>query len=140
MIIKETINIKEIKSILCHKDIFDLSKDGVKIKAEDFEPPLNNVLYVGGYDKENIFALSCFHKFKDGLKFHPHVLKSHRYKYAREFVRYTATMLKCNIYIEIPEKRRDLFNLASKLGFDSLVNNKPSTNNHKILMRLEWDL
>jgi len=135
LIIEETNNPEEIKSILCHKDIFDLSRDNKKVNVEDFEPPMDNVFYVGGYEGNKIFALSCFHQFKGGLKFHPHVLKSHRQRYGREFVQYTASMLKCILYIEIPEKRKDLFNLAKKLGFDSLANNKDQAN-HKILMRL----
>lgn len=133
MIIKRTKNIEEIKSILCDKDIFNRIIGDKEIKPEDFDPPLENVVYIGGYEDNRIFAVSCFHKFRDGLKFHPHVLISYRLKYGREFVRYTATMLKCKLYVEIPRSRKRLINLARKLGFDSLVNNKDST---KTLMRL----
>lgn len=136
MIVKQTTNIEEIKSILFHNDILELNEQ-INIDKDDFNFHTDKIYYVGGYDKEKIVALACFNQFRDGLRFHPNVLKSYRQRYGREFVRYTATMLKCIIYIEIPEKRRDLFNLARKLGFDSLANNKDSTGNHKILMRLE---
>jgi len=134
LIVKETRNIDEIKSILCHEDIFNDISEGVNVKPEDYEPPLTNAIYIGGYDKGKIFALACFHKSKGRLMFHPSVLKSYRQRYGRQFVAYTATMLKYSIYIEIPNTRKDLFNLATKLGFDSVANNKDSTDT---VMRLK---
>lgn len=126
MIIKETKDKEEIKKILCHKDIFNLSKDGLNIKVSDFKPPLDDVVYIAGYEKGKPFGLAVFHRFKDGVKYHPNILKSHRRKYGRDFVKKTVSMLKCNIYIEFPKNRKDLFNLAIKFGFDSYANNKDS--------------
>lgn len=133
MIIRETKNIEEIKSILCHPEIFNRIKGNHYIDADNFIPPLDDVLYFGGYD-DGIFGVSCFHSYRDGLKFHPNVLPSYRLKYGRDFVKLSLSMVKCKIYIEIPKERKRLFNLAEKLGFDSISNNKDSTNT--ILMRL----
>lgn len=135
MNVRQTTDIDEIKSILCHDDIFNDISEGLDVKPEDYEPPLADTIYIGGYEKDKIFALACFHPFRDGLKYHPNVLKSHRQSHGRRFVSYTVTMLKCCIYIEIPETRKDLFNLATKLGFDSVANNKDSTDT--VTMRLK---
>lgn len=133
MIVKPTKDIDEIKRILCHPDIFRNICGDYDIKPEEFIPPMKDVVYLGGYDRE-IFAVSCFHPFKDGLKFHPNVLPKYRLQHAKDFVKQSITMVKCRLYIEIPKKRKRLFNLAHKLGFDSIVNNKDSTNH---LMRLQ---
>ncbi len=135
MIIRETKDTEEIKSILCHKDIFGYISEGAEVKPKDYNPPLDEIIYIGGYENGKIFALACFHPFKDGLKFHPNVLKSYRLKYGRRFVSYTVNMLKCKLYIEIPRNRKDLFNFATKLGFDSVANNKDSTDT--VTMRLK---
>lgn len=135
MIVARTTDINEIKSILCHENIFSYISEGTNVESQDYEPPMADVLYLGGYEKDKIFALACFHAFRDGLKFHPNILKGYRLKYGRRFVEYTATMLKCCLYIEIPEARKDLFNFATKLGFDSIANNKDSTDT--VIMRLK---
>jgi hypothetical protein len=122
MIVRETKDEKEIKSILLHEDI----KKHIGGKdMQDFKMP-DDCYYLGGYEDDKIFAVSCFHKFKDGLKFHPNILKSHRLKYGREFVSLCLTMVKCKMYIEIPKARKELFNFSKKNGFDSIRNNKDS--------------
>ena len=108
MIVRETTDIEEIKSVLCHKDIFSYISEGVDIEPEEYEPPLNNVVYLIGYSKGRAFALACFHPFKDGLKFHPNVLSGYRLKYARDFVKQSLCMIKCPVYVEIPKNRKRL--------------------------------
>lgn len=132
MIIKQTTNQDEIKKILFHPSIYPYISDGVELDPKKTNFPTDKVLYIGGYD-DDIFALSCFHKFRDGLKFHPNVLPGHRLKYGKDFVKDTAFMVKSPVYVEIPKHRKRLFNLAKKIGFDSIVNNKDPS---KHLMRL----
>lgn len=132
MIIRKTTDQDEIKKILFHPSIYPNISEGVELDCDNTVFPVDRVLYLGGYDPD-IFALACFHSFQDGLKFHPNVLPSHRLKYGRDFVKQTAFMVKSPIYVEIPKNRKRLFNLAKKIGFDSIANNKdPSTH----LMRL----
>ena len=132
MIVKATRNESEIKSILWDKDIYPLISNGVEITSEDANLP-DSVLYLAGYNPE-IFAVSCFHKFKDGIKFHPNILPSYKLEHAREFIQRCLSMVKSPVYIEIPKHRKRLFNFATKIGFDSLANNKDSSTT--ILMRL----
>lgn len=127
MIIGQTKDIEEIKSILCHDDIFSVISEGVDIKPEEYEPSINDY-YLAGYDDGTLFAIACFHVFNDGLKFHPNILKSYRLRCARDFVKHSLSVIKCPIYIEIPKNRKRLFNFAIKLGFDSVANNKDSAN------------
>lgn len=128
MIIKETVDLTEIKSILFHDDIFDLARDDIEVSKKEFEPPISaNVMYVGGYCDDEIFGLSCFHIFRDGLKFHPNVLKKFRLQYGRDFIKRSVDMIKCRLYIEIPNDRRDLFNFAKKLGFKIIDENLNKT-------------
>ena len=132
MMVRATTNHNEIKSILWDKEIYPLISNGLEISAEAANLP-DSVLYLGGYNPE-IFAVSCFHKFKDGLKFHPNILPSYRLEHARRFIQMCLSMVKSPVYIEIPKHRKRLLNFATKIGFDSLTNNKDSSNT--ILMRL----
>ncbi len=136
MIVKATRNESEIKSILWDKDIYPLISGSTEITAEDVNLP-DSVLYLAGYAPE-IFAVSCFHKFKDGIKFHPNILPSYRLEHARDFIQKCLSMVKSPVYVEIPKHRKRLFNYALKIGFDSIPNNKDSSNT--ILMRLTWVL
>lgn len=135
MIIKQTTNQDDIKKILFDPDIYPYVSGGKSLDFDEVDFPIDGYVYLGGYDNESIFALSCFHPFMDGLKFHPNVLPEYRFKYGRDFVKQTAFMLKCPVYAEIPKNRKSLINLATKIGFDSIVNNKDLSNT--ILMRLQ---
>jgi len=133
LIVKVATNEAEIKDILFHKDIYKHICGNKIVNKGEFNLP-ETALYIGGFVDNEMVAVACYHQFKDGLKYHPNVLKKHRRQYAREFVDKTLSMIKCKLYIEIPNSRKDLYNLAKKVGFDSLVNNKTSD---KRLMRLE---
>jgi len=127
--LKRTVDQDEIKKILFHPEIELYIPDGVDLRND---LPTENVIYIGGY-ADGLFAVSCFHCFGDGLKFHPYILPDHRRQYARDFVKQCLDMVDCPIYIEIPTTRKRLFNFAKKIGFDSIVNNKDPS---KHLMRL----
>lgn len=131
MIIRETKDIQEIKSVLCHPAIYPRIKGDLSLEPDDFIPPMDDVLYLGGYDN-TIFAVTCFHPFRDGLKFHPNVLPEYRLRYARDFARKCLLMVQCEVYAEVPLEFKKAINFAKKLGFDSIANNKDSTT----LMRL----
>jgi hypothetical protein len=119
LIIRETRNVREIKSILCHPDIFYYVKGNQEIEPDEFNIDFESIICIGGYDKE-IFAVGCFHAFRDGLKFHPSILPEYRLKYARDFVSSCISMVECMLYVEIPNNRKRLLNLAKKFGFDSI--------------------
>lgn len=125
--IKQTFNSDEIKKVLCEPSVFKDIKGDHDIQPQDFEPPLDQCAYFGGYDETGIYAVACYHPFRDGLKYHPNVLPSHRKKHGKDFVQYTATMIECPIYAEIPNGRKRLINLAKKLGFDSISNTSAQT-------------
>jgi len=133
MRIARTTNQDEIRTILFHPSIYPEISGGKQLDFDTTVFPLDSALYIGGYNGD-IFALSCFHDFKDGLKFHPNVLPEYRLQYARDFIQQSLDMVKCPVYIEIPINRKRLFNLAKKIGFDSIANNKDPSNT--ILMRL----
>ena len=132
MLIKRTEDQEEIKAILLHESIYPHISGGAVLDFDTVTFPTETAVYIGGYDDdENIVALSCFHDFKDGLKFHPNVLPDARRRYARKFIKHTANMVQCPLYIEIPKARKELFNQAKKFGFESLT-----TSEDKIIMRL----
>ena len=135
MIVGRTTDLEEIRSILCHEDIFRFISEGVEIKPEDYVPPIAGTIYLAGYDDGVLFALACIHPFKDGVKYHPNVLKEHRLRLSRDFVKQSLTMIKYPVYVEIPKYRKKLLNFATKLGFDSIANNKDSTDT--VIMRLK---
>lgn len=126
MIVSKTTDVNEIKSVLCHPDIYPEISEGVDLDPEDIKIPFEGWAYVGGYDKE-IIGVSCFNCFRDGLKIHPNVLPEYRLKYGRDFVRLCISMVNCPLYAEIPNHRKRLLNLATKLGFDSIENNSAKT-------------
>ena len=133
MELKITNNKEEIEGFIKKDEIFKKASQGCEIDKRSLSMPIGDVIYIAGYDGDNILGLSCFHQFKDGLKFHPYVLRKYNLK-GREFVKKSIDMIKCNLYIEIHNSDKLLFNLAKKLGFDSLANNKTP---NRILMRLD---
>ena len=127
MIVRETIDAKEIKKVLCHPDIYPAISNDSSPDADDFIPPLQGVFYVAGYAPQ-LIGISCFHWFKDGMKFHPNVLPEFRSKYADEFVTKSLEMFYKPIYVEVPDK---LVRFSKKHGFHPI-----GESNNKILMEL----
>jgi len=130
MIIRETRNQQEIKEILFHPAIYPVISNGLSLDKDETILPMKDIIYLGGYEKE-IFAVSCFHPYLDGMKFHPNILPKYKLKNARSFVQQTLNMVKSTLYIEIPKERKDLHNFSMKMGFKDF-----EINTHKILMRL----
>ena len=147
MIVKETVNLEEIKAILCDPVIYDtISSDECPLIGE-FEPPLNGFLYYGGYVDNKIIALAVYHKYLDGDKYHPQVLPEFREKYAKKFVEQSLKLKGTPIlYAVIPDLYKSVLNFALKFGFkivdkklNSFVKNGKSYNDN-ILRLIEWDL
>ena len=114
MIVKETTNIDEIKSILCNDAIYDtIGSDNAPL-VEDFEPPVNDdYLYVGGYAEGEIIALMVYHKYLNGLECHVQVLPEHRKEHAINFgeqsLLFKGTL---PLYAEIPDLYKNVLTFA----------------------------
>lgn len=119
MILKETTDIDEIKSILCNSVIYDCISDDDSPLCSDFEPPINEkYLYVGGYCKGEIIALMVYHK-EDGKNFcHVQVLPEHRENHALEFGE-RSLMFRGNddLYAVIPNIYKNVLKFADLFGF-----------------------
>jgi len=123
MLIERTVSAEDVKSVLCHPDIYPLISDEHCPSPEEWEPPMRDVLYLKGQTDRTI-AIGAFHPFWNGLKFHPNVLDR---KYANEFIRRCLNFVDKPVYIEIPER---LEKLALHFGFEEICRDS------KIVMRL----
>lgn len=123
MVLKVSNDIDRIKALL-FDDYISKKAGANELKTkEDLDLAIGSVIYIVGSEKDNDFGLSCFHKYRDGLKMHPYILESHKSKY-REFVKKSVDMINCSLYVELDNRDKLLINLAKKLGFDSFENNK----------------
>jgi len=118
LIVKETDNIDDIKSILCNPAIYDTITEDNSPLAEDFTPIFEDHLYIGGYVKGEIIALMVYHKYLDGNKCHVQVLPEHRKKYAKEFgeqsLRFKGTR---PLYAVIPDLYQNVLDFSFLFGF-----------------------
>ena len=119
MIVKQTIDIDEIRSILCNPAIYDTITDDNSPLAKDFKPPINDdYLYIGGYVKGNIIALMVYHKYLDGNKCHVQVLPDFRRKHAKDFgeqsLLFRGTL---PLYAVIPDLYQNVLDFALFFGF-----------------------
>ena len=124
MIVKETDNIDDIKSILCNPAIYDTITEDNSPLAEDFTPIFEDHLYIGGYVKGEIIALMVYHKYLDGNKCHVQVLPEHRKKYAKEFgeqsLRFKGTR---PLYAVIPDLYQNVLDFSFLFGFKVIDKN-----------------
>ena len=119
MIVKQTLDIAEIKKILCHPEIFKRISDDYSIPINEFEPPLE-CEYIAGYVNSNIIGLMIYNKVNERVKCHFQVLPEFRFKYSRQFVRMALDIGKAknaSIYAEIPNCYPEVVNFAKKSGF-----------------------
>ncbi len=119
MIVRETKNIEDIKSVLCHPEIYDCIATDESPSIKEFEPPLDNQVYVGGYVEGDIMAVMAYHKFRDGLELHIQVLPEFRRKYAIEFGE-RALMFRGRkpLYATIPDLYKNVLEYALSFGFE----------------------
>ena len=120
MIVKETTDIDEIKSILCNDAIYDkIGSDSAPL-VDDFDPPINDeYLYIGGYVKGEIIALMVYHKYLDGLECHVQVLPKHRKEHAINFGE-QSLLHRGNspLYAEIPDLYKNVLDYALMNNFE----------------------
>lgn len=120
MIVKETIDLEEIRTVLCNAVIYDtISADG-DVEASEFTPPINDdYLYIGGYVDNNIIGLLIYHKYLNGCECHVQVLPDYRKDYAKEFgeqaLRFKGTL---PLYAEIPDLYQNVLKYALSNGFE----------------------
>jgi site-specific DNA-adenine methylase len=126
MMLKETKNIDDIKAILCHKDIYDCISSDYNSKAEDFEPPLDDIYrYVGGYVDGEIFALMVYHNVEDHELCHIQVLPEYRQEYATEYAK-KALEFKSELplFAQIPSCYKNVLRFAKLNDFNVLSEDK----------------
>ena len=118
MILKETTDLNEIKAVLCDPTIYDTITDDNSGLIEEFDPPLEDHVYVGGYVKGEIIALMVYHKYLDGNKCHVQVLPEFRKEYAIKFgeqsLLFRGTL---PLYAVIPDLYKNVLDFSFLFGF-----------------------
>lgn len=114
MILKQTIDIDEIKRILCDPVIYDTITDDNSPLIDEFEPPLTEEFkYIGGYIEGQIIALMVYHKYLDGNKCHVQVLPKFRKDYAIKFGEQSLVFRGTQrLYAEIPDLYKNVLTFA----------------------------
>lgn len=120
MIVKETTDLHEIKTIICNPAIYDTIASDKAPSLDDFEIPIDDEhLYVGGYVKGEIIALMVYHKHLDGNECHVQVLPDYRKEYAKRFgeqsLNFRGTL---PLYAEIPDLYKNVLSFALINGFE----------------------
>jgi len=120
MIVKKTMLLHDIKQILCDPLIYDTINDDNGPLIEEFEPPINNEYsYIGGYLKDEIFAVMIFHNYKDGKECHLQVLPEFRKEYAKDFLEQALKLCGTRqLYAEIPDLYQNVLNFALDNNFE----------------------
>jgi len=114
MIIKECFNVDDIKTVLCHPEIYDTITDDNCPKLEDFVPPMNEeYTYIVGYVKGEPIGAMIYHKYRDGNKCHVQVLPEYRKECAKKFgeqsLLFKGTL---PLYAEIPDLYKNVLDFA----------------------------
>lgn len=133
MIVKETTNIEDIKSILCDPAIYDTITEDGSSSLESFEPELDGNSFIGGYVGGEIVALMVYHEFLDGNKCHIQVLPSFRKKYAREFGEKALLFRGTKpLYATIPDLYKNVIDFSLSFGFEVIRKTKGTYLKNKI--------
>ena len=91
-------------------------------KIEEFEPVVDDYIYLIGYDKLNIIGLFIIHESEYGYQCHVQVIPERRKQYANEFgkevINWTWSNTDINKLIAlIPSKFKNVIGFAEKQGF-----------------------
>jgi hypothetical protein len=146
LIVREGASLEDIKAILCNPSIYDTIIDDDTGEFEDFEKLLNNdIAFHTCYVNNELIALACYHKERDGVKYHPYVLPEYRNKYARKFAEQSLSLIRTQpIYVEIPTLYKHVIKFALSFGFKLIEikknnHNKNNVNYDSNVMRLnKW--
>lgn len=119
MIIKECHNIDDIKTVLCHPEIYDTISGDTCPKLEDFEPPMTEeYCYIVGYVKGEPIGVMIYHKYRDGNIAHVQVLPQYRKEYAKQFGEQVLNFRGHSpLYAEIPDLYKNVLEFAKLNGF-----------------------
>lgn len=114
MIVKETTNTEDIKTVLCDPAIYDTIASDNSPLIGDFEPPITDeYLYIGGYVEDKIAALMVYHEYLDGNECHVQVLpeyrKEHAIKFGEQSLLFKGTL---PLYAEIPSLYQNVLSFA----------------------------
>ena len=85
MIIERSYDYPLIKQIMTEPQIWQEICGNYGDKIEEFEPLVDDYIYLIGYDKINIIGLFIIHKTKACYKCHVQVIPERRKQYATEF-------------------------------------------------------
>jgi hypothetical protein len=124
MIVKETTNQEQIRTILCNTLIYDTIASDDCPGVNDFDIPFDGHRYVGGFVNGEIIALMVYHTYKDGNKCHVQVLPEHRKKYAQKFGEQSLMFRGTQpLYAEIASLYQNVLDFALTFGFEVLDKN-----------------
>lgn len=128
LLAKETTSLEDIKTVLCHPEIYDCITDDNSPDVSEFEPPINDdYLYIGGYAKGEIIALMVYHRYLDGNECHVQVLPEHRKEYAKDFGEQSLVFRGTRpLYAKIPEMYKNVLEFAICFGFEIIDKHKNS--------------
>ena len=142
--VKEGASLEDIKAILCNPSIYDTIVDDDTGDFEDFEKLLNEqIVFHSGHVDDKLIAIACYHKEKDGVKYHPYVLPEYRNKYARKFAEQSLSLIRTQpIYVEIPTLYKHVIKFALSFGFKLIEIKKNNHNKNNVsynsnVMRLD---
>jgi hypothetical protein len=124
MIVKETTNQEQIRTILCNTLIYDTIASDDCLGVNDFDIPFDGHRYVGGFVNGEIIALMVYHTYKDGNKCHVQVLPEHRKEYAQKFGEQSLMFRGTQpLYAEIASLYQNVLDFALTFGFEVLDKN-----------------
>ena len=122
MIIERSYDYILIKQIMTEPQIWQEICGNYRDKIEDFEPVVDDYIYLIGYDKLNIIGLFIIHESEYGHQCHVQVIPERRKQYADEFgkkvINWTWSNTDINKLIAlIPSKFKNVIGFAEKQGF-----------------------
>ena len=114
MIIKETKDIEEIEKILFDPEIYER----IKVSKEKPGLPMENMRYIGGYLKGEIFGVLVYYKRKNYTTCHIQVLKAHRAASAVKFGRMALKLSKTKVlFTNVPRRFPDVIRFVKYFKF-----------------------
>ncbi len=116
MIVKETTNMDEIKSIIFHPDIRpNLEDDDNKV----VELPVDDSKYIGCYIDDKIVGIGMYHKVEGVTVCHMHMLKEYRKEHGLDFGEAALAFRPDDVlYTNIDETFGNIMTYVESLGFE----------------------
>jgi hypothetical protein len=122
VIIERSYDYRLIKQIMTEPQIWQEICGVYGDKIEEFEPVIENYIYLIGYDKINIIGLFIIHPENNGFMCHVQVIPERRKEHALEFGKKVIQWTWSNTDINtldalIPEKFKNVISFAKLQGF-----------------------